>query len=216
MTNIAPGWYPYGSTPGIVRWWDGAAWTENIRPSAPAPRPPPAAVAEPNKSDFKVSIFGARKQAKALQAKLDEVGALDLAQVEQQTQAARSELAQVREQIASAQAELDGLRRQVVDVREAASLQEVGLYDFAHPAEGLGAARRRARAGARRYQERRERPAGPNLPGQVRVLAAGRDSQIATCAAMVKSVDRAWVPDLAISWTVPAQTCRTRSREQAD
>jgi hypothetical protein len=135
MTNIAPGWYPDGRTTGMVRWWDGTAWTENTRPVGAAAPPPPAADAEPKKGDFKVSVFGARKQAKVLAAKLDEVGALNLAQVEQQTQAARRELAQVHEQIASARAELDGLRRQVVDVREAASLQEVGLYDFAHPAE---------------------------------------------------------------------------------
>jgi hypothetical protein len=80
MTNFAPGWYPDGSTPGVVRWWDGTAWTEHTRSADGTSAPPPTvADTEPNQSAFKVSLFGARKQAKALAAKLDEVGALDRA-----------------------------------------------------------------------------------------------------------------------------------------
>lgn len=32
-----PGWYPDGYTPGAVRWFDGAAWTEHVRALPPAP-----------------------------------------------------------------------------------------------------------------------------------------------------------------------------------
>lgn len=39
--STAPGWYDDPDSPGIVRWWDGAAWSQH---RAPRPLPLPGAV----------------------------------------------------------------------------------------------------------------------------------------------------------------------------
>lgn len=43
--TAAPGWYNAPDKQGLLRWWDGTAWTENYQPaSAPAPEPDGAPV----------------------------------------------------------------------------------------------------------------------------------------------------------------------------
>lgn len=41
---VAPGWYPDpaadGAPNGLLRWWDGTAWTEHVQPGAPAQQAP--------------------------------------------------------------------------------------------------------------------------------------------------------------------------------
>ncbi|RNL79159.1 DUF2510 domain-containing protein [Nocardioides marmorisolisilvae] len=43
MTTAPAGWHPDPRAPGQERYWNGAEWTEQVRPAAPAP-PPVAAV----------------------------------------------------------------------------------------------------------------------------------------------------------------------------
>lgn len=44
-----PGWYADPSNPGLTRYWNGSAWTEQTAPVAPPPGPPPygAGVVQP-------------------------------------------------------------------------------------------------------------------------------------------------------------------------
>jgi len=45
QTVVPAGWYDDGSTPGVVRWYDGTAWTEHVRPLEGPPAAPSTAVA---------------------------------------------------------------------------------------------------------------------------------------------------------------------------
>lgn len=41
-SGVAPGWYADAANPALIRWWDGAAWSEHTQPNPSAPSPPSA------------------------------------------------------------------------------------------------------------------------------------------------------------------------------
>lgn len=160
MTQALPqaGWYDDNADPAVQRWWDGARWTEATRPhpasaqvvppgpQAPAPTEPaganqPRHAAQP-KPDEKVSFFGARSRAKELLAENDELRSalarfdgLTLVEVERARAELTSQVEQLQFQVASHQAQLERLAAESLDVRHGIAVQELGLYDFEHPAE---------------------------------------------------------------------------------
>lgn len=40
MSSAEPGWYADATTPALIRWWDGAAWTDNTQPNPAGAAPP--------------------------------------------------------------------------------------------------------------------------------------------------------------------------------
>lgn len=100
----------------------------------------------------RIGRFGAKKRAEALlqendhlRHQLQYLGGLELSDIQLQTVEARAEFEKVndraREQLRRVRAdhealkrELDELRTQILDARETISVQELGLYEFDHPA----------------------------------------------------------------------------------
>jgi hypothetical protein len=88
----------------------------------------------------KIPFLGARKAAQRLQDELrtareslQELGALDHAQIEKAISEKRLELETVERQVREAEQDLAAARQRIVMTEEAEILQEVGVYDYRHP-----------------------------------------------------------------------------------
>lgn len=161
MTPSPPAaWYPDPEHADQLRYWDGQHWTEHRTPRSaqqtavvPEPAKPVAPAAPSAPPSPRIGLFGARAAAKDLAAEnaelrsaLDRLGGMSLLEVQREVADAEARLAElvtqaarVREEsstaAATARAELASLQARVLDVRLALDVQEVGLYDFEHPAE---------------------------------------------------------------------------------
>ncbi|MFE3542899.1 DUF4041 domain-containing protein [Nocardia sp. NPDC059177] len=142
MSTAPPNWYPDPDNDGIVRYWDGTAWTEQRRPVGPAAQTGPDTA-----PGAKVPLFGARGFAKRqsqeladalaenqrLRGRLAQTGGLEVADLER----LRDELAtQVTDQqtlLDTVLAQLAAAEAEVIRTREESVLQEIGIYDYRHP-----------------------------------------------------------------------------------
>lgn len=127
-------WYPDPGNAALLRYWDGARWTDHTAPrNQPNSVSQPPAASAPTPSARKVPLFGARQAAKdahgeadALRAQLHALGGLDAADL-------AIERDKLRDEVSSLRAEVASLQQAVVLTQEAAILQEVGLYEYRHP-----------------------------------------------------------------------------------
>lgn len=122
--------------------------------SAPAPTAEMPAISTPATapqptSQKSVPRFGARKHAEKLQDEnvmlqrlVDEHGLREIVELEVEKQTLAEHLAAMRAQVeaenakvAAAQREREAAARDVVNLRDTASMQEFGLFDYEHPAE---------------------------------------------------------------------------------
>src|SRR5262245_10003853 len=104
----AAGWYPDPSNATQLRWWDGVAWTAHV-----APATPPAA-----------TFGGTPIEVTSVAAPSVSVAA---------TQALEARFSELRIKVDELSRERDLLQAQVIETRDVLLLQEVGMYQFAHP-----------------------------------------------------------------------------------
>ncbi|PQD99902.1 DUF4041 domain-containing protein [Mycobacterium sp. EPG1] len=150
------GWYPDPQRPGVLRYWDGQQWTGHTSETGPT-RAAPATSPDTTSGDGgAVPFFGARKRAEELRhtnaqlraqierlervnaqqhAVIERVGALSLIEVEAETERLRVELAQLRAAKADLDRQISDEQQQLVEVQGQRELQDVGLYEYHHPAE---------------------------------------------------------------------------------
>jgi len=155
MTQVQEGWHPDPTKRHEQRFWNGSAWTDHVFSKGTQSVDPYLAAASTRSvvgaapSERKVPLFGARKHARSLQEENDrlqglidkhglgELADLDAARAEVASQIAdaQTDLAKVQGALQTVTAQKRDAEQQVVNLRQAAMMQEFGIYDYEHPSE---------------------------------------------------------------------------------
>ena len=148
-------WYPDEQVPGGLRYWDGWRWTEfrmmapgNALPQRPVPQ------TRPTREDAGgFSLFGGKKQLQTeneelqqqvvdlqrevarLRAEVERLGGMDARALEDEKRSITGQIEQLRVQQASLSQQVQQAGGQIVAMQDQAGLQDVGLYQYHHPAE---------------------------------------------------------------------------------
>lgn len=101
-------------------------------------QPPRAEMLRPPVMPGRRGLFGPRRkdlqqEVVALQEQLASVGALDAVSIRGLIDSRKQELAAIEQELLRATAELDSIRRQIVLADDLHGMQDVGIYEFAHP-----------------------------------------------------------------------------------
>lgn len=144
MSNEAPaGWYPNpdASRVGTVRWWDGTAWTDlehtdfsGIDASRLSKNDARAHIADLQASvrelEDIINRHGLRQYEKFNQWRQEQLNGLNNYRSEASTEVNRLE-----SQKAALRQEIESLRREIVILKDTKEFQDIGYFDFDHPAE---------------------------------------------------------------------------------
>lgn len=143
MTNIPAGWYPSAdpNKPGILQWWDGSAWTdlehtdfsnvnlEKLRKNAARKLVGEMQQTIGNLEDI-INRHGLRQYENFTEWRQERIDGLNKFHADIELDIAR--LTAERDAIA---AETRALRTEVVTLTDIRDMQNVGYFDYEHPAE---------------------------------------------------------------------------------
>lgn len=159
--TAAAGWYQDASTPNTLRWWDGQQWTTHVSEMQPVVE---VTVSTQQRPTRRMSKRDARSRVEELEALVQKHGLKQFgdiddyrsrvdAEIATSRSAAQEEhtslrdqwdravqgLAREREKLSatneSLRTEIEARKLEVVNLRDAASLQELGIFGYEHPTE---------------------------------------------------------------------------------
>lgn len=141
MFAAVAGWYPNPDKPGTNRWWNGASWTDHTLTDFSE-----VDLARLSKADARAQIVQLQQTVHRLEQTINEQGLREFVDfiewrqqqisiLEQHRAALYADNDRVSAERDAARAEYEVLRSEVVVMKNSREFQEVGLFDFDHPAE---------------------------------------------------------------------------------
>lgn len=141
MTTTPAGWYPNPDKPGTNRWWNGAAWSDHVMTDFSSINP-----SKLSKNDARSLVSQLQKNVHQLEQTINEHGLRPYTNFagwrqEQMNLFEKSrtdielDIAKLQQTREALHAEVEALSHEVVSMKSAREFQQVGLFDYDHPAD---------------------------------------------------------------------------------